>query len=532
VIQGQQYFDRDMRLRYPDDECRVSNDSTYRSVFWGCGHEFKVLARSPWNLQLALWRLFCAREPTIPGNHQLLYQNQRTFIRQNKNLFSDYFFQVRNSFEDYLGGCLEALIHHADKHDKVALRVAAWEDLAQLGLQGIIDHPWTLVPELKMKLEEYAKPNKRGRIICDLGPMAALAGIMFAETMKAGMAQAPYVTPDRDCEVRFVKSPKQAALRSAFKFLIDCPRRVCAIVFSDDICIAIRRGHTILRYNIDISNCDNSHTLDLFTLLQDMVPPQFAPDVSRLIQQCRVRMKILHPLYPFDKTKRIVIEPLGCQLRSGSTITTLINVLASTLIVVAIHNANACTPEEVRVAARAAGYIITVETCEVWHQYQFLKHSPVLDVNGEVQALLNFGVLLRASGTCKGDLPGRGDVLRRAVKHQRSLINAAYPMARTSLRRAMMSSVGDGSVYSVSDFKHKVARDPDDVVFHVSDYEAYKRYQMPMGLVDEMLYLLSKQTFGDEVACPAIDRILRVDYGAGLQVGNTASIPPLNHRFR
>jgi hypothetical protein len=136
----------------------------------------------------------------------------------------------------------------------------------------------------------------------------------------------------------------------------------------------------------------------------------------------------------------------GPTLYSGSTATTVINNLANIFIGYLLGEAiskledRLYSVEELAsiftLCVEKSGYIITGlspdEICQRPVDLQFLKHSPALSTTGEYRALKNLGVLLRASGSCKGDLPVDRSLttLQRARAFQRGLIHGTYP--RTS----------------------------------------------------------------------------------------------------
>lgn len=122
--------------------------------------------------------------------------------------------------------------------------------------------------------------------------------------------------------------------------------------------------------------------------------------------------------------ERVKLRSTCPVLYSGSTLTTFINNLASALICESIALSDINCISDIEQAALRVGYKVSIDACNRPCDLQFLKHSPA---GVTMFPLLNVGVLLRASGFCRGDLPGRGDLEKRASRQQAMLLNGMYP---------------------------------------------------------------------------------------------------------
>lgn len=471
-----------------------------------------MYANTPENLSMALRRLIGKRLPLQPGEHEMLFENQRTNLPTYKGIYEEFAQQIAPYFDSFHGSLEEARDHYQDPHPKKGLRILAWDQLDRRGWRSLRNHPWVLKPEVKMKLREYAKAGKKPRTIVDMAVPASLAGFRVTEVFKYAMACESFYTDGG--EARFVKSPTQSAMRSAFEFIRDANNKYNYVYFSDDAMLSICHSDgTVTYYNLDISSCDASHTEMLFDLMCKMVPEHVRPDMERLKKQCEATVKIKHPCRPEDKDLHVHMKPVGAKLFTGSTITTLINNLANTLIFAAICRMGAETPAQIAEAAKSVGYTVTgVEPLENFRDLQFLKNSPVLDVNGNLQPLLNLGVMLRASGSCHGDLPGRGSWEARARKFQTQLVRSAYPRAHFNLRSKLSKDPITLDLVRLNDFDYKIDERDTDVDFDVSSDEVYYRYRLSQEEIVQLEDEVGLAGFGDSVNTSAVKRILLVDY--------------------
>jgi hypothetical protein len=190
--------------------------------------------------------------------------------------------------------------------------------------------------------------------------------------------------------------------------------------------------------------------------------------MRRLIDQLKLPFQVISQ----NGKHRVVFDNIRgeASLYSGSCLTTLINCLANILIGMAIADCEfpeVCDPFIVTDILRASiletGYIVTMDYCEYDEDLQFLKHSPILTTSGHYQPMLNLGVLLRASGSCKGDVPGRGDLSTRFRDFQASLLQGMYPRSHCLVvdnmkracggivRECMMKTIRDDLSYKVDD---------------------------------------------------------------------------------
>jgi hypothetical protein len=524
VLVGHQWF-HDGNLRFPHDPNFY--DGAYRTVFGpAVCHNGRIYSASNENVALAIRRLTAKRCPERPGYHEKLFENQEKYIGNDFLPFLKRLQQKYFHFLEPLESCSdEATAHHADPHQKKALRLAAYRDLVDRGWLGDPAHLWMSSARWKMKREEWAKAGKKPRMIVDMKTPASLLGFRYMELLKQCQAAEP--VSHNGGLIYFCKSPDPVTMRYVFKELEKPSTRFFYVLFSDDACFAVHTPSGVKRFNFDISSCDASHSASLFYALKALFPVWQQPEIQRLIDQCRSPLKIVSTQ---DKNMFVKLRPKRPMLYSGSTITTAINNLANFMIAHSVSTLTTFSPANITAAAEKVGYIVTgVDELSCIEDIQFLKHSPVYDEQGELHPLLNLGVLLRASGVCHGDLPGRGPLAIRARKFQASVLRGMYPYARFTLADKMKLAAGydyiDLPGVTKADIAFKVG-DFKDRSFVALDSSIYKRYKLADHEIDALHFEFATSGYMSFFRHTAIDKILGLDYGL---VSNSLE-PVVNNR--
>jgi len=519
-LRGKEYF-KDGELNFPEGEEII--DGTYRTLYgYGASHNGSIYRNSNHNMKYAMRRLTGKRlvfddlGVQIPNYHEKLFRNQSNFFRESKAFFREVGGMYEDYFRDYKGSEEEAREHYNDPHAKRLLRVQAWEELTNEN--RVVDHkdPWVSSVLWKLKKNEWAKPKKKPRMIGDLGVGASLRGFRVTDALKrAQNSETVFVNGG---EMYFCKTPDPTVLKSVFDKLMNPEGKFYFVYFSDDSCLSVRRSDGgVDFYNLDISSCDASHGPEIFKTLVDLVPASAKEDMQMLVDQCTLPLRVVSRV---DPSHKLLMRPNRPMLYSGSTITTAINNIANLAIGLAISQdvvAGRYTgAETIRLAAERSGYIVTgCLPLESPEDLQFLKHSPVLDERNNYQPMLNLGVLFRASGVCKGDLPGKGSWQNRAAEHQAGLLRSAYPQASFEILDLMKRTVGDHtSVFKPEMYglEHKVVVNNKFVPFHAKRESIMRRYRLTDEEYQEVLEFAScgYETF---LNAPALTKILKLDYG-------------------
>lgn len=479
-------------------------DTFYRTYFgFGVAHDGSTWCKCDPCMNISMHRLTGSRRPTSPGYENRARLTQRSYILKHRKALLELLRPIFATIPDAARYTFrEVLDHHADPHPKKALRVQAFEELVSSGTWTDYSGWMNSIPELKMKTEEVAKPGKKGRTIVDLGPRASLAGAFLTDALKQAMNDHPIILPGG--ELHFVKSPTPDDLRTVFDQLTATRTNKFFVYHSDDSCYAGPEGYG----NADISNCDGSHTYALFELLYNSVPQEVQPAIAELINQCRADLRVVSCA---DKNNFFVLRPRVPKLYSGSTLTTLLNNLANVLI----GHSYIVYGGDIATAAARVGYDVTDQRCHIPEDLQFLKHSPIADVDGVHQPLLNLGVLMRLSGVCKRDLPGRGPLRPRAEAFQAALLHGVMAHSSFPLLDRMRKLVAHATptarmaAYAASHFGHLPAA---SAPTFFTDEAVMRRYHLTAQEVAEV-QLLGDVGYGETIGNPSISRVLQKDYG-------------------
>jgi hypothetical protein len=457
----------------------------------------------------AIRRLTGKRLPEEPGVHELLFLNQQDFIQAHPEL-RDLWRLYEGYFDSYVTNVQAGSEHYADAHIKRELRIKAWNDLIDSGNLHVDGNTWSRNERhtYKMKPAEILLWNKVPRMIVDLGVEASLRGFRLFEHLKQAQNEKPiYILGG---EFFFCKSPSPAVMKEIFEKLEHPPLRFFYVYFSDDCCISYRQNDgSIVKGNGDIEKCDGSQGPSVFELLVHLFPERIRPDVEILVDQC------LEPMLIRDNTENsrlfVLLQPIFAILKSGWGGTTAINNLANLLIGMAlIENWGRLVPRE---SAKLAGYLFKFQVCDKIQDLQFLKHSPVIDVDGNLQPCLNYGVMLRAQGNCHRDLPGRGPIRQRALDFQASIVRGMYPYVSTPILSNMMRASGDPIYMSLLNLDFKIVDSEKYTPYRVTTEEFLRRYDLTPFELYEIETVFSNLTFGDHFASLALAKILNKDYG-------------------
>lgn len=520
VERGQEYFDNgvftfvaEALMRNQKGQRRA--DGTYRTNFGPCVQIYaKIYEESNHNISLAMSRLLAVRKADVEMDRRLR-KNQISFYRRHKNVFAAIARTYACFFNEYKGMRQECDEHYDDPHDKRDLRVQAYKDIIERGVYG--DKLWLRYVIYKMKKNEWGKFGKVPRMIGNLRVPASLQGFRVTKLLKTAMSERP--VEYLNGTIYFCASPTEESLQYVFDQLLNPSGSYFFVYFSDDACYAVRNPDgTISRYNLDISKCDASHGPAVFQACRDLTPNEANVDMQILIDQCKMPIRV----YDLAGKKTFVqLRPFDPTLYSGSTITTVVNNTANLSIAIAIAELQARTPKQIIEAAESAGYIYTIDECTEFEDMQFLKHSPALDTDGAWRPLLNVGVLLRLSGRCKGDLPGRGPIKERAQAFQAGLLQGVYPYTSFPLIDNMKKSAKPTSnakllkavtQYHDRELQYKVTKEKRETRYFTQQavYKRYRLTQSEMDVLDDRLGGAAYSTFHSS---DGSSKVLETDYG-------------------
>jgi hypothetical protein len=483
----------------------IQKEGRYKTAF-GPRVQHTGLLYGRWNDNIALAFQRMNQSRGSYKEERQLRANQDDWFTKNNNLARHMGRRYHRYFDDYQGYVREAELHHADKHPKKKLRVWAWNKIKASGT--IFDSLYADIIRAKLKWE-IGKHGKIPRLYADYGECSSLLGFRLMECLKTAMASESLKV--NGGEIQFIKSPKQKYLRETFQKLIDPPEKFYASVFSDDGCLSFRNSDKIYRANIDISSCDLSHYTPVFKQFMYLVPRTFRHELKMLLRQCLLPMKVTSA----GGTQSVTFLPREHFLGSGHVITTAINTFVLTCIMKEITTSDHINEASILAAAKRLGYLVTVDECETIYDLQFLKHSPVYDVNGKLQPLLNPGVFMRLSGSCDGDLPGKGDLRARGIFMQQALILCTYPRASFPLIEEQRKSleVPDKYLrYFRDKMTYKVDEDEEDEYFTVASADMWKRYRLTPLEIQIIEFEFGRAGYGHFVSGLGYDKVLQKDY--------------------
>jgi len=394
-------------------------------------------------------------------------------------------------------------------HPKRKLRALALKEIDDHGQAG--DY-WSSSVWWKMKLDEYAKPGKYPRVIVDLGVAASLEAAAWIERAKKSIADKilryngwVYVfcgTPEPDLVMKYMDMIWHNRLDADGYHL----------VFSDDSVIATYVDGDWRVFNADISTCDASHTSSLFTFLMDFFDaPESVRDVlnKQVMADIRVGVKKAPPVF---------MRPRGFYLQSGSVMTTLINTIAQLVMFSCLCSRTYNVEADIIRAAADTGYVITLERCILYEDIQFLKMSPTRSISGSYHACLNLGVILRASGTCRGDVPK----FRKRRCLEVDALHFQHNLMSGMLNRIYHEHLNLLSPYGVdrSEYKLKIAQEYVNAIRYMTagpciayNDDIYRRYRLTTSEIAELNYFFANTKYGDVAYGTSIDKILSKDYG-------------------
>jgi len=391
-------------------------------------------------------------------------------------------------------------------HDKLRPRTRAHLEITQNGWNDS-EHTFMSRPiQLNLKTGEFAKPDKFGRITCDLTTPASLRGGWLVGVMKECWSQlmGDDLVFGRG-KVKFVKSPNFETLSCAFNDLIIGD---CFYFHSDDSCLSLKCSDGVLRMNMDIAQCDSTQGPMVFQTFCEMVPSIYLTTAFDLLRQCMCVAQL-----GYGHTK-MLFQPYWYFEYSGTTLTTLLNNIANFCIGVQLMDISfgsiAQTTLKIKEILDVCGWSVTFDVCTHIEEIQFLKCSPFLVASGLYSPFLNFGVILRVLGQKYGDLDGSGDIEIRGYNHNSGVVRGLIHAGRSSLMDLLermfcadVKAVDINATKFLGDLRMEYAIE-DSIV---------RRYGITVGMYHELLTLIASSGHGDLIHCRASDMILHKDYG-------------------
>jgi hypothetical protein len=424
-------------------------------------------------------------------------------------------------WDSYTDNWEEARTHHADPHDKRLLRIQAYEDMTFDNRMYQESWAYNAKPVwYKIKKDELAKHGKYARAIGDLTVPVSLQGFKSAEYMKKHL-HAVSMDGDinfNDIEVMVCIKSDDNMLNYAFKKLFNPPGRGFLVVFSDDACLAIRINKEVKWFNLDIKSCDASMMLPIFMYVLATGPPHNVRDTYEILKQLHSPFVVRDPSDPRTKVIYKLVLEFFFEY-SGHAYTSAINKQAFLSIIHSISREDIKTEEDIVRAGYIAGFALEVTACHIFESLQFLKKSPVM-CGGEYKSVINLGVILRASGSCKGTPPGRTKIPIdvRCQTFQALLVNGIYPNIHSPLIDAMRRQITTKDDTVIKNAIGQIQKNHKWLIgetqlqtIHITDEDLLRRYQLTSHQVEE-LYDFANASYGDVIVNSALAKVLATDY--------------------
>lgn len=484
------------------------------------------------NTCYALRRLLGKRKPLIPGHCDSLYANQAINLTDPEMVetFKHYSTQIGTLTVEYSTALQEQEEHYADPHTKRSARINAFTNAYNEG-RLLYNHSCGVgrssdFVELSMKIET-AKDGKIPRGVVDIGLNASLIVFRAAQILKQAVADTTFSV--NGVNIHFVKTSSYADLKRGFDLMWRPTARITMLVFSDDVTMVhVDPTGAITYYDLDISSCDKSHSQHLFNLVRVMTPEHLKVDMELALEQLRQPLRVRNPT---KRREYFELVPRWETLYSGSVLTTIVNVVAGFACGVNYSKLQTISTTTLQQASNAAGYDMTITPHKKFEKVQFLKHSPAKDKTGEWQPALNLGVLLRASGHVKGDLPGRGSVRDRALaQHGAQLLcsypNTHFPLINTARQRHTYTTE-EAMAIALKTVKSDPTGWPH---LEFTDDAILERYDLTALSAHGIRAFFLHATYQHVLASPDLEHVLHTDYGMRHNNLLRAS-PPYNYTY-
>jgi hypothetical protein len=368
----------------------------------------------------------------------------------------------------------------------------------------------------KAKTFELLQENKYLRAVADLYAPACTRAGYIVDYVKSAFER-PIILGTR-LYAQFVKAPDLEELKNVFDSIINPSYDVTFFYFSDDAIIAVKCIDGIMRSDSDISKSDGSQYDRVFETLRTvmLVDDRFVQDINVSFNQLKLPFIVRNP----EKYgEYAIITPDGYVLYSGSVWTTTVNNWANLCIVweyttrwySPLHTMEQAA-EAYQSAAEYIGYVVKIKVAKEVEALSFLKHFPAFNGTTYVPALC-LGVICRALGKTKGDLPGSSKVsiMRRVrefnAQFVESLKHAGDHVLIDSLQHltkgARVNLKTDHKRYSTGEYTYG----------RLSTDSLCRRYELETFDLEDLCLLLSAATEGTLIRCRASDAIMDLDYG-------------------
>lgn len=468
----------------------------------------------------ALGRMIALRAPEVDGFAEQLGLNQSSVLRKLRVPI--------NCFRNHLELHIDRK-HYEEEYDvwlfkpcaKKKLRLRVEQMRQELGKDNMEDMKYV---EYKLKPGELLAEGKK-RAVADLGALRTQATAWAFDNIKEAWS-----VPFEFKSVRavFVKSSTKGKLREAFADLINPGEKIQFYYHSDDSCVSAMCADGRVFFNGDIKACDGSHRRAIIELLREILTKHkddrncTADAIDRAINYLYRDLRVYNR---HNRRQRVVYKFNEPRLYSGSVITTTLNNLANLLIAMAlarrVPDPRLVTKAEFKEAYCLAGvdcgYMLKVIDCDVEEDLQFLKHSPYVAPDGEIEPWMNLGTFVRGFGTVSGELPGKGTQLQRAQRHCSEVVvgrrNWGSHVLNDAFQRLNFMNIGMTELRNTQSLEHDVNKSVGDVGLRIPIESLCRRYRCLVEEMEEFCTVVGAMQMGSYIDDPFASVLYHKDYG-------------------
>jgi hypothetical protein len=486
------------------------------------------------------------RSPLEPELHWRLIQNQLLFQSKYSHALAAWYSHIHEQLQVFLPSEFDEndlrQFYINQPHPKKILRIDADANIFGHGVHFHDRYMDKCIANPKPG--ELLKEDAYLRLVVDCTTTGSLkAGYIVPYIKKAWSI--PFIY--NRCRAVFVDAPSREFLRETYNYIMNPEYDLELFYFSDDSVVVMRCSDGLAFFNGDFSKADASVTRATFAMLEESVvyDERFRPDVKGCLRQCISTVKIVNVESEHGRKERVYMKPVEPKGNSGFSFTTLINNMGQIMLfIVCAENMRTMTKIEaegfLHNCAYFAGYQLDLEPCPTYHYITFLKTTPAMNTDGELEAIDVIGSVLRGLGSCAGDLPGLSREQKKrfgefpdpcaTLKLRAELFTSEVIRGKKhtgnhiimdSLRgliieERMDERIRDSHKTFIDEHMRPTVACGGQQLGYVPVEELCVRYGVLACELEELAEQLRFAGFGEEISNPVLDKIFSRDYGLSL----------------
>lgn len=249
--------------------------------------------------------------------------------------------------------------------------------------------------ESKIKWEP-GKYKKAARLYASAGAACLYDKIAPEVAKKAFCETIKWQVNSINHECKYYVAQDKESSDECYRWLLTAPPNTSRTAyFSDDSLLTYNDGEQLHIKEIDISGCDASNGVTIFAIAFNLISRLSTEEIAlALVGQCSKNTKIINPS---DDSEFVILTPQSFFEYSGSLLTTLLNNIATYLIITAFSSqlvVGGAVDEAIINGAKLTGHVVTINPVNNINQATFLKRA----YDG-VNSYLVLGTILRSLGS-------------------------------------------------------------------------------------------------------------------------------------